>query len=347
MLGHQGAGVLGVHLGDDVAVVVLGDGQQPVEVLDVGGARADRVEQVLVRRIAQLPGAHVGAHGGEFAQHPFHHGGVPGGEEVGQVLHGDAQGVDGGEHAVGFVVVVAGGVHRVRDRGQRGHVPDHGHGAVLRVQRQCHPVLLDQRVHRGALGGLDPVVGDAVTLGRRLHLGVLGVEEHRQLRLVQVFVVLDRGGLQDGVGVVEHHAEVAQPAHAGLGADGGLPGLDARVAEGALLGLAGAVVEVDLLVGAAGDAEPPASAAVLVDQDDAVLLALVHGSRRAGGDAGRVEAVFADPRQIEHERLLELHPHPLRHAHQVRVGGGVRGGSGEVVVPVGAVRGLHVPAGQL
>ena len=65
-------------------------------------------------------------------------------------------------------------------------------------------------------------------------------------------------------------------------------------------------VVIDLLVGTAGHAHAPAAAFVLVDQDDAVLLALVDGAGGAGGDAGRVEAVLAQPRQIHHEGVLEL-----------------------------------------
>src|SRR6185503_7370606 len=111
---------------------------------------------------------------------------------------------------------------------------------------------------------------------------------------------------RDPVGVVEEEAEVAQPPDAGLGAHRRQTHLDARVAERALLGLAALVVEVDLLVRAAGDALAPAAAAVLVDEDDAVLLALVDRTGGARGHARRVEAVLADARQVEHEGLLEL-----------------------------------------
>src|SRR5690606_405039 len=97
----------------------------------------------------------------------------------------------------------------------------------------------------------------------------------------------------DAVGVVEEHAEVADPADTGLGADRGQASLDAGEAEGALLRFTRLPVEVDLLVRTAADAHAPAAALVLVDQDDAVLLALVDGAGRAGGDAGRVQAVLA------------------------------------------------------
>jgi hypothetical protein len=136
-------------------------------------------------------------------------------------------------------------------------------------------------------------------------------------------VVLDRGRREHLVGVVEDDPDVAQPAHAGLRAHGRDADLDARVAEGALLGLAGLVVEVDLLVGAAADAHAPAAALVLVDQDDAVLLTLVDRAGGAGRRARRVEAVLADARQVEHEGLLELELHLVLDALEHRVLGGV------------------------
>ncbi len=76
-------------------------------------------------------------------------------------------------------------------------------------------------------------------------------------------------------------------------------------------------VVIDLLVGAAGDAHAPAAALVLVDQDDAVLLALVDRARRARRDAGRVEAMLAQPRQIHHEGVFELAVDVLLHAFEV------------------------------
>ena len=195
---------------------------------------------------------------------------------------------------------------RVHHRRQRRDVPDHRHRAVLRVQRQRHLVRADQRPDRGALRGLDPVARDARPLGLPDHRGVVRVAEHAALRLQQVVLVGDGSRRQHLVGVVEHQAQVAQPADARLGADRRQAHLDAREAERALLGLARAVVEVDLLVRAPGDALAPALALVLVDQHDPVLGPLVDGARRARRGAGRVEAVLADARQVEHERLLEL-----------------------------------------
>ena len=142
----------------------------------------------------------------------------------------------------------------------------------------------------------------------------------------------------DGVGVVQEQPQVPQPAHAGLRADRRQPHLHPRVAEGALLGLAGLVVEVDLLVRAAGDALPPAAALVLVHQDNPVLHPLVDRAGGAGGHAGGVQAVLADPRQVEHEGLLvgELDlvfgfAPDLFHD---RVQVAVLGGTAQVIVPV-------------
>src|SRR5215468_1568278 len=94
-----------------------------------------------------------------------------------------------------------------------------------------------------------------------------------------------RCGGGDPVEVIEDQPDVPQPADAGLGANGRQADLDPRIAEMTLLGLAGAVVEVDLLVRATGHTHPPTSTAVLVDEDDAVLSPLVQSPGRAGRDA--------------------------------------------------------------
>jgi hypothetical protein len=98
---------------------------------------------------------------------------------------------------------------------------------------------------------LQPVLRDPVGARGGTDLGVGGVQEDAELAVEQVTLVWHRGGRFDAVGVVEHEAEVADPPDAGLRADGRLADFDSRVAQRALLGLAGAVVKVDLLVRAA------------------------------------------------------------------------------------------------
>src|SRR5690606_19061681 len=122
---------------------------------------------------------------------------------------------------------------------------------------------------------------------------IVRVEEQLQLLLVEVLLVRGGGDLVDTVGVIQQHAQVTDAPDAGLGTDGRHAGLDARIAEDALLGFAALPVVIDLLVRTAADAHAPAAALLLVDQDDAVLLALVDRAARAGGRARRVEAVLA------------------------------------------------------
>ena len=209
------------------------------------------------------------------------------------------------------------------------------------MQWQGDPEGVDQRVHRGALRGLDPLIGDAFGPRTGDDLGIGGIEQDLTLRFVEIGVVLDRRRRQHPVDVVEDQPDVAQPPHAGLRTHGGQTDFDARVAERALLGLAGLVVEVHLLVGAPGHAHPPAAALVLIDKHDAVLAALVHRPRRARRHARRVEAVLADARQVEHERLLELKTDLLADLLQDRVAGHDFRGAAQVVVPVRRPRHLH------
>src|SRR5215475_3115939 len=144
------------------------------------------------------------------------------------------------------------------------------------MQRQRDPMADGELVDRRALCGRDPVVRYAGACRLGLHRWVMWVEENRKLRLVEPFLVGRRGGVQDLVRVVQEKAEVPQSSDARLRTDRGLARLDARKAERTLLGLAGAVVEVHLLVRAARHTHPPAAAPILVHQDDAVLAALVH-----------------------------------------------------------------------
>ena len=180
----------------------------------------------------------------------------------------------------------------------------------------------------GDSGGMYQTVRDALAFRLGADLGILRVEEDRELFLVQlVFVAFGRCN-EHRVGVVEHQPDVAQPSDAGFRADRGDPQLHARVAEGAFLGLAGVVVEVDLLVGAAGDAHAPAGA-------------FVDRTGGAGGSARRVEAVFADARQVEHEGLFELELHLVLDALEHRVLVPVLDRTAQVVVPVRAPLGGH------
>ena len=98
VLAHQAPGVLGVRGRDDVTVLVLGDREQPVEVLQILDTRADQGRQVLIEVQPELPGTHDRAHDGKLAQHGAHRVGLTRGEQVGQVLDRDPQRVDGGEH---------------------------------------------------------------------------------------------------------------------------------------------------------------------------------------------------------------------------------------------------------
>src|SRR5262245_26468375 len=200
---------------------------------------------------------------------------------------------------------------------------------------------------RRAPRGFQPALADAVGLRLGDDPRIVGVEEDRELGRVEILLVRDAGRLLDPVGVIEHDAEIAYAAHACLRAHGRLAGLDARIAQDALLGLPARPVVVDLLVGAARHAHAPASALVLVDQDNAVLLAFVDRAGGAGRDASRIEAVLAQPRQIHHEGVFELSVDFLLHALEVHVLRALGEFAAQDFLPVGAPLDLlHALAGD-
>ena len=303
-----------MHGRDDEAVLVVGDRHDLVHVLDLLALQADLGGDGLVEHALDGLGAHVGAHRQHALQAQRDRLLVAGGQQVGEILERNAQRAHVGHGAVAAHLA---GLGRRLDRRQRRHVPDHRQRAVFGMQREGDLPLHRHLPHRRFLGGFQPGVRHAVGARLRDHLRIVGIEEDVELRLIEVLLVLDAGRLLDAVGVVEHDAEVADAPDAGLRAHRRLAGLDARIAEDALLGFAARPVVVDLLVGAARHAHAPAAALVLVDQDDAVLLALVDGAGRAGRDARRVEAVLAQPRQVHHEGVLELAVDLLLHAFEV------------------------------
>ncbi len=309
-------GVLAVAGRDDEAVLVVGDGEIAVHVLDLRHAEPGLRQHGGAVALAELALAEVDAHG----QHPLQRRDDrrlgASGEQVGKVAHRDAQRahVRNLSHRLDRA-----GIGMRLDGRKRRHVPDHGQRAVFGMQRKG-----DLPVHRHLIGGrapcrLDPIVGDAVGTGLLDDRRIVRIEKELELRLVEVLLILHGGRALDAVGVVEEHAEIADAADAGLRADGRLAGLDARIAEDALLRLSRGPVVIDLLVRTARHAHAPAAALVLVDEDDAVLLALVDRAGGAGGDAARVEAVLAQARQVHHEGVLELAVDVLLHRLEIVV----------------------------
>ena len=69
------------------------------------------------------------------------------------------------------------------------------------------------------------------------------------------------------------------------------------------------MIEVDLLVRACRHTHAPTTAGILINQDDSVFIPLIDRPRRAGSHAGWVQAVFTNPRQVEHEGRLNVGLH--------------------------------------
>jgi hypothetical protein len=88
VLGEEPPGILSMSGGDDVAVLVTGDGQQPKQVLGIGlghphVARIDR------RCLTELIGTHDRSDHGQAAKGVAHGTDPAGSEQVRQVLDGD------------------------------------------------------------------------------------------------------------------------------------------------------------------------------------------------------------------------------------------------------------------
>ena len=184
----------------------------------------------------------------------------------------------------------------------------HTIGSVLNsgMQRQGQLPRLGQLVDRRPPGGFEEADGNTLGCG-----GLARLPDRGGRAMISrwagrcPFPKPRKRPRGDPVGIVENDTDIPDAAHTGVGTQGRQSGFDPRVAEEALLRSTGIPVEIDFLIGASRHAIPPAPASLLIDQDDPVLLALVERTGWAGGDAGRIEAVLAQPGQIEHEDFLE------------------------------------------
>src|SRR5699024_11481142 len=122
-----------------------------------------------------------------------------------------------------------------------------------------------------------------------------------ELRFIEILVILDGGRLFYTVGIIQHNADIADPADTCFRTDRRIAVFDLREAECAFLRLVRLPVEVHFLVRTAGHAKTPAPARILIDEHDAVILPFVNRPRGTGGAAGRVDAVFDYSRQLHHE----------------------------------------------
>ena len=109
---------------------------------------------------------------------------------------------------------------------------------------------------------------------------------------------------------VIHIADDARATDAAFDTGGQQASLKPVLAEGALVGGLCLVVDEARVVGASLNAVTATDASRVVDEYDAVG-ALKSRLNRANGDAGRVVAVVAQPRQADHRRrhraVLEIH----------------------------------------
>jgi hypothetical protein len=85
---------------------------------------------------------------------------------------------------------------------------------------------------------------NAVFLRLLNHFRIVRIEEHVQLTLVQVFLVLGAGRLLNRIRVVQQHAKVTNTPDARLRADRRLTRFNTRVAEDTFLGFAALPVVV-------------------------------------------------------------------------------------------------------
>ena len=298
---------------DDKTILIIGDGHDLVHLLNFRLREADLVEGRRVDTLVDVFFTLEGAHGEHAFEGAFDRLCIAGGEQVGEVFNRDTQLLDVRDFTIDPDVTGVGGRG---NRRQRRYVPDHRHGAVFRVQGQGNLPVDRHLVDRALARCFKPLLWNAIETCLFNDFRIVRVEENVELRLVQIAVMFDAGGSFDAVGVVKENAEITDATDAGFRTHGRLSGLDAWVAEDALFGFTRLPVVVDLLVRTGGDAHAPATAFILIDEDDAVFLdphdpkvieqARIDGIPDLWMDAARNSPVYK--MAVEWKVALPLHP---------------------------------------
>ena len=208
------------------------------------------------------------------------------------------------------------------------------------MQRQSDLPLTDDLVDGRTLRRMNPRIGNARLTRRLLHFPVARIEEDAALARRNVRGALRLRRLFHLVHVVENHAHVADAPDAGVGADRRQAVFQTRIAQDALLRLVRLPVVIDLLVRTGWHAVTPTAADVLRDEDDAVLVALVDRARRTCGDAGGIQTVVAEARQILHEEIVKFQLDLLAELLQIMILT-CRLAAREIVLPVRPPLDLH------
>src|SRR6516225_1188263 len=213
---------------NDEAVLVIGDGEVAMHLLDLVKRETHLLEELEIVAALELAATEEGAHG-EHALERADDGLFDAGrEEIRQVAHRDAQRAYV-RNLPQFPDLSGVGVRL--DRRKRWHVPDHRQRAVLRMQREGNLPL-----HGELPGGrndrrIQPCLRHTVAPRLRLNLGVSRVEKNVELCAIQLGRTLDCGRRANAIGIVQQHSEVTNTPDACFRADGRLAGFDARIAE--------------------------------------------------------------------------------------------------------------------
>ena len=188
---------------------------------------------------------HVLSHGDHALERGHHRCFLASRQQVGEVAHRNAHGCHIGHLGVGFE---RSGRQRRLDGREWRHIPDHRQGAILRVKGKSDFPLHRHLVDRASLRRLDPCFGNTVSTRLRNNCRIVGIEEEVQLRLIEICLVGNTGGLKDPIRIIEKNTKISDAANTGLRADRRLSHLDTWIAKSALLGFAALPVVIHLLV---------------------------------------------------------------------------------------------------
>lgn len=144
------------------------------------------------------------------AQYRF---GITGGQQIRQILYRNTQAFDVWQNAVAAQFTR---VCRRLNRRQRRHVPDHRQCAIFRMQRQRQFPFHRHFINWRLLCSLNNAQRNTVFNRLLDDFRIVRIEEHIQLTLVEIFLVLGTCRTFNRVGIVQQHAKITDTTDTGF-----------------------------------------------------------------------------------------------------------------------------------
>ena len=144
------------------------------------------------------------------------------------------------------------------------------------MQWQCHFPINGHFVNGTIFGTLKPRICDAICSCLSNYVRIVWIQKDIQLSLVQIVFVFGACSFSNTVCIVQNNAQISNTAHTGFRANRRLSSFNSGITKNTFFCFTRLPVVIYFFIRAATDTHTPATALVLINENNAVVFALVN-----------------------------------------------------------------------